>query len=113
MKLEDSVKFVLRCFSEMRIGEVFVPKLYSFKITDLAKILSPGTKHKFVGIRPGEKLDELLTSLEENRNILEFKSHYVIFKDLDDKKNLKKYLKIKAMMYPKIFITLQTIINNF
>ncbi len=103
MKLEDSVKFVLRCFSEMRIGEVFVPKLYSFKITDLAKILSPGTKHKFVGIRPGEKLDEFLISLEENRNILEFKSHYVIFKDLYDKKKFKRVFKNKGNDVSKDF----------
>ena len=87
----------------MRIGEVFVPKLYSFKITDLAKILSPGTKHKFVGIRPGEKLDELLTSLEENRNILEFKSHYVIFKDLYDKKKFKRIFKNKGNDVSKDF----------
>ena len=93
IRLEDSVKFVLQCFEKMKIGEVFIPKLYSFKITDLAKFLSPETKHKFVGIRPGEKLDEFLCSMEENHNILEFKSHYVIFKDLADKKKFKKIFK--------------------
>ena len=102
MKLEDSVKFVLRCFSEMKIGEVFVPKLYSFKIIDLAKILSPGTKHKFVGIRPGEKLDELLP-LEENRNILNLNLIMLFLKIYMIRKNLKEYLKIKAMMYQDFY----------
>ena len=96
IRLEDSVKFVLKCFDIMKIGEVFVPKLYSFKITDLARILSPKTKHKFVGIRPGEKLDEFLCSVEENHNILEFKSHYIIFKDLTDKKKFKRICKNKG-----------------
>ena len=103
IELDDSVKFVLRCFDKMKFGEVFIPKLYSFKITDLAKILSPKTKHRFIGIRPGEKLHEFLCALEENRNILEFKTHYVIFKNIEDKKKFKKKFKSKSKEVSKDF----------
>ena len=95
ISLTDSVKFVLNCFNLMSIGEVFVPKLDSFKIVDLAKVLSPKTKLKFVGIRPGEKLDELLCSKEENQNVIEYNSYYIIFKDLIDKVQYKKLFKGK------------------
>ena len=59
-------------------GEVFIPKLYSLKITDLAKALKSNIKFKVIGVRPGEKVDELLCSKEENKNVLEFKDFYVI-----------------------------------
>ena len=86
--LEESVKFVINCFSIMKKGELFIPKMYSLKITDLAKTLKPGIKLKLVGIRPGEKIHELLLSKEENYNTLEFKKHFIIF---HDNESLQKY----------------------
>ena len=88
LTLDDSVKFVINCFSIMNKGELFIPKMFSLKIKDLAKTLKPGIKIKLVGIRPGEKIDELLCSKEENNNTLEFKKHFIIFRD---DKSLQKY----------------------
>jgi UDP-N-acetylglucosamine 4,6-dehydratase len=88
LTLDDSVKFVINCFSIMNKGELFIPKMFSLKIKDLAKTLKPGIKIKLVGIRPGEKIDELLCSKEENYNTLEFKKHFIIFRD---DKSLQKY----------------------
>ena len=58
ISLEDSVKFVLNSLSLMKGGEIFVPKIPSVKIIDLAKAVVPGRKHKIIGARPGEKLQK-------------------------------------------------------
>ena len=93
LTLKDSVKFVVKSFSLMNNGEVFIPKMYSLKIEDLARTLKPGIKIKIVGMRPGEKIDELLCSSEENHNTLEFKDHYIIFRDNESLLNYNKLLK--------------------
>ena len=90
LTLKDSVKFVVKSFSLMNNGEVFIPKMYSLKIEDLARNLKPGIKIKIVGMRPGEKIDELLCSSEENHNTLEFKDHYIIFRDNESLLNYNK-----------------------
>ena len=76
--LEQGVQFVIRCIEEMKGGEVFVPKIPSMKITDLADAIAPECKKDIVGIRPGEKLHEVLLSEDETRNAVEREDSFVI-----------------------------------
>ena len=76
--LEQAVDFVLKSFNRMQGGEIFVPKIPSIKITDLAKAMGPKLNHKVVGIRPGEKLHEKMCSVNESHLTLDFKDYYVI-----------------------------------
>ena len=74
--LEEGVKFVLKNFERMQGGEIFVPKIPSMKIVDLAKALCPECKLKEIGIRPGEKLHEVMITRDDRS--IEFNDHYVI-----------------------------------
>lgn len=76
--LQDGVNFVLKNFERMQGGEVFVPKIPSMRIMDLVESLAPGTPVKIVGIRPGEKLHEVMVPLDNSYHTLEFNDHYVI-----------------------------------
>ncbi|PCH99907.1 MAG: UDP-N-acetylglucosamine 4,6-dehydratase (inverting) [Alphaproteobacteria bacterium] len=76
--LDHGVDFVLRSFERMHGGEIFVPKIPSVKITDLAEALSPGIETKIIGIRPGEKLHEAMCTKDDSYLTVEFKNHYVI-----------------------------------
>ncbi len=76
--LVQSVNFVLRCAEEMEGGEVFIPKLPSTTIADLAKAIAPECTLDVIGIRPGEKLHEMLISEDEARSAYEFEDMYVI-----------------------------------
>ena len=78
ISLEQSVNFILSSLSLMRGGEIFVPKIPSAKIVDVAKSISKKIKLKEIGIRPGEKLHEILFSKEINNDVIEFKNYYVI-----------------------------------
>ncbi|MBZ7937963.1 UDP-N-acetylglucosamine 4,6-dehydratase (inverting) [Campylobacter molothri] len=78
ISLEDGVKFVLNNFEIMHGGEVFVPKIPSMKITDLAHALAPNLKTKIIGIRPGEKLHETMISSDDSHLTYEFNTYYVI-----------------------------------
>ncbi|MGH2327354.1 UDP-N-acetylglucosamine 4,6-dehydratase (inverting) [Campylobacter taeniopygiae] len=78
ISLEDGVKFVLNNFEIMHGGEVFVPKIPSMKITDLAHALAPDLKTKIIGIRPGEKLHETMISSDDSHLTYEFDQYYVI-----------------------------------
>ena len=62
IKLNDAVIFVLKCLEQMVKGEIFVPKMPSIKITKLIQAINPKAKMKKIGIRPGEKINELLIS---------------------------------------------------
>lgn len=86
ISLDNSVKFVLRCIKNMNKGEVFIPKMPSVKIIDLAKSLDKKAKIKFIGMRPGEKLHELLSSAEESRHMLEFKDYFQINPSIFERK---------------------------
>lgn len=68
ISLSDAVKFVLRALQEMSGGEMFVPKIPSMKIVDLAEAIAPGVPTKVIGIRPGEKLHEIMISRNDARN---------------------------------------------
>lgn len=76
--LPQGVQFVEHAFQRMKGGEVFIPKIPSIKITDLASSLAPDLPQKVVGIRPGEKLHEIMCPSDASNRTLEFNDHYVI-----------------------------------
>ncbi len=76
--LKGGAKFVLTNFKRMQGGEIFIPKIPSMKITDLAKALAPHLPHKIIGIRPGEKLHEVMITKDDSHITLEFDDHYII-----------------------------------
>jgi UDP-N-acetylglucosamine 4,6-dehydratase len=76
--LDQAVEFVLKSFERMRGGEIFVPKVPSMKISDLAETLGPTLEKKVIGIREGEKVHEVLISTEDASHTVEFDDHYVI-----------------------------------
>ncbi|PIE74162.1 MAG: UDP-N-acetylglucosamine 4,6-dehydratase (inverting), partial [Deltaproteobacteria bacterium] len=76
--LPEGVDFVLKSFERMQGGEIFVPKIPSMKIIDLARALAPTLRHKIIGIRAGEKLHETMCSSDDSHLVLEFNSHFVI-----------------------------------
>lgn len=76
--LQDGVDFVLRNFERMWGGEIFVPKIPSMRIMDLAEAMAPGMKTNIIGIRPGEKLHEIMCPRDDSHLTLEFDDHYVI-----------------------------------
>ncbi len=78
ISLEQGVRFVIRCVEQMQGGEVFVPKIPSMTITDLADAIAPGTSINITGIRPGEKLHEVLISEDEARNSVELEDMFVV-----------------------------------
>lgn len=78
LKLEDGVQFVFRSFERMQGGEIFVPKIPSMRIVDLASALAPDLQQEVVGIRPGEKLHEVMCPKDDARLALEFSDHYVL-----------------------------------
>lgn len=76
--LQQGVDFVLRNFERMHGGEIFVPKIPSVRVVDLARAMAPDMPHKIVGIRPGEKLHEVMCPADDSHLTLEFADHYVI-----------------------------------
>lgn len=76
--LEDGVNFVLKNFERMQGGEIFVPKIPSMKIVDLADAMAPNLERKIIGIRPGEKLHEIMCPADDSHLTFEFDDHFVI-----------------------------------
>jgi UDP-N-acetylglucosamine 4,6-dehydratase (inverting) len=76
--LEQGVRFVIACLERMKGGEVFVPKIPSMKLIDLAEVIAPEARKQFIGIRPGEKIHETLITEEEARHTKEFADYCVI-----------------------------------
>tara|TARA_B100001057_G_scaffold497908_1_gene603370 strand:- start:314 stop:1324 length:1011 start_codon:yes stop_codon:yes gene_type:complete len=94
--LKESVELVIRALRDMVGGEIFVPKIPSFKVIDFARAISPNSKIKYIGIKPGEKLHEELISTHESLNTIEYKNYYVIASNSElffwNKKNyIKKF----------------------
>jgi len=89
--LEQGVKFVIKCIDKMKGGEVFIPKIPSMRIVDLAKVIAPGAKIKIIGIRPGEKIHEVLLPPEEVRHSKEFDRYFIVEPEFPfwDKSNIK------------------------
>jgi UDP-N-acetylglucosamine 4,6-dehydratase len=78
ISLEQGVRFVIRCTEQMHGGEVFVPKIPSMSMMDLARAIAPQAKIDIIGIRPGEKLHEVLISTDEARNTVELDDMFVV-----------------------------------
>ena len=76
--LQQGVDFVLKNFERMHGGEIFIPKIPSIRITELAKAYAPNLPIKIIGIRPGEKLHEIMCPADDSHLTIEFKDHYVI-----------------------------------
>jgi len=76
--LQQGVDFVLKNFERMHGGEIFVPKIPSVKLVDLATAMAPTLPHRIVGIRPGEKLHEIMCPADDSHLTLEFSDHYLI-----------------------------------
>lgn len=92
--LQQGVDFVLKNFERMKGGEIFVPKIPSVKIEDLIKAMSPESTTEIIGIRPGEKIHEVMCPSDDDHHTLEFEDHFVITpgiqffeKDIDYKTN--------------------------
>ena len=96
--IEDAVKRVFWCINNLSGGEIYVPKIPSYEITDLAKSIylnSEKMRYKIIGIRQGEKIHEELISKGDSANALEAKDHFLILSDLKKKKySKKKYKKV-------------------
>ncbi len=82
LTLNDAVDFVCFAFKEMKGGEIFVKKLNAIKILELAKIISPSSKIKIIGIREGEKIHEQMIGKDDSEFTVEFKNHYEILPNL-------------------------------
>ena len=74
--IDEAVNFVLKCLLLVNQGEIFIPKMKSFKISDLANKVS--TNHKIIGLRPGEKIDEVLLTENEKKNGIEKKDMWIL-----------------------------------
>jgi UDP-N-acetylglucosamine 4,6-dehydratase len=78
LSLDQGVDFVISSLHRMTGGEIFVPKIPSFKVTDVASVVAPNIKQQTIGIRHGEKLHEVMITEDDSLNTLEFDDHYVI-----------------------------------
>jgi len=76
--LEQGVTFVLKSSEQMLGGEIFVPKIPSVRVTDLARVIGPNCEHRIVGIRPGEKLHDAMVPEDDARLTIDFDDHFVI-----------------------------------
>ena len=92
MTLEQGVRFVIDSIDRMHGGEIFIPKIPSMKVTDLADTIAPGVKREVIGIRPGEKLNEILLIDEEARHSKEFDTYFVVEPEFSfwEKDNFRK-----------------------
>lgn len=79
--LEQAADFVIDNFNRMRGGEIYIPKIPSMHIEDLAEAYAPGIKRDYIGIREGEKLHELMVGIDDARHTLEYDDHYMIIPD--------------------------------
>ncbi len=88
--LEQGVEFVLSCLDTMEGGEIFIPKIPSIRITDLAKAVCPNCRQKIIGIRPGEKLHETLVSADDGVHSHEFSDRFIVYPKIVNNHNRKK-----------------------
>lgn len=79
ISLREGVELVIKALEEARGGETFISKIPSFKVTDLAEALLPGCKMKEVGIRAGEKLHEVMVTVEDSANTYEYDRHFIVY----------------------------------
>ena len=92
ISLEQAIELVLYALKNAKGGEIFVPKLASYRLIDLAKAIVPNAEIEFTGIRPGEKIHEEMISYTESANTIEYKNHFVILPSFRDY-SLNDYIK--------------------
>ena len=100
--LEEGVKLVFKAFEESKGGETYISKIPSFYIKDLARAISSSSELKEVGIREGEKIHEVMISVDDSRHAYEYGDHYIIYPDFDWW-NMKDYLKEGGHKVPEGF----------
>lgn len=100
ISLEQGVELVWHAFEDMIGGEIYVKKIPSIKVTDIAHVISPKAKHKIIGIRPGEKLHEQMISAEDSEYTYEYSNYYKILPQINDwakdTKRIKKGTKVPS-----------------
>ncbi len=100
ISLEQGVELVWHAFEDMIGGEIYVKKIPSIKVTDIARAIAPKAKHKIIGIRPGEKLHEQMISAEDSEYTYEYSSYYKILPQINDwakdTKRIKKGIKVPS-----------------
>ncbi len=84
ISLEEGVELVWHAFEDMEGGEIYVKKIPSMKVTDLARVVAPEASHKVVGIRPGEKLHEQMIGAEDSHYTYEYPEHFKILPAIHD-----------------------------
>jgi len=84
ISLEEAVEFVWHCFDDMKGGEIYVKKIPSMKVTDIALAVDESAKQEEIGIRPGEKLHEQMIGFEDSHYTYEYPSHYKILPSIND-----------------------------
>jgi UDP-N-acetylglucosamine 4,6-dehydratase len=108
--IEQAINFTFFALKSMMGGEVFIPKLPSYKLVDLANAISPKAKINFVGIRSGEKIHEEMINISDSKNTYERKNEYVI---LNNDKRLIKYYLAKNFKRVKKNFSYKSNINKF
>lgn len=101
--LDQAVHFVLKTLDKCRGGEIYIPKIPSMKIIDLAQAIAPDCRHEIVGIRPGEKVHETLISEDDARNTMAFKECYVIWPHAPSREALLKAYQGYGELCPETF----------
>ena len=96
--LNDAITFVMECLRKMTGGEIFVPKIPSYRLLDLVKAYSASPKIRIIGIRPGEKIHEEMITMHDSPNSIECKNFYVIYPNEQLKKSGLLRLKGKACL---------------
>ena len=84
ISLDQGVELVWNAFEDMVGGEIYVKKIPSIKVTDIAKVIAPQAKHKIIGIRPGEKLHEQMISSEDSFSTYEYSNYYKILPQINE-----------------------------
>lgn len=97
LKLEQAVEMVIEAIENMQGGELYVKKIPSMLMPDLAKAIAPNLKIKEVGIRPGEKIHEQMITKEDARNTIEFDEYYIILPEVNFENITHKYPKAKPV----------------
>lgn len=103
ISLDEGVKLVLHAFENALGGEIFVPKIPSYRILDVAKAIAPNAKHEIVGIRPGEKVHEEMITEMDSFMTYEFEKFYVIKSPLTAMKDEEYRKRVKAKKVPEGF----------
>ena len=91
--LQEGVNFVLKCLEKMWGGELFVPKIPSYNVTDVAQAVNSECRLEIVGIRPGEKLHEEMITTTDALNTLEFEDYYVILPSAPPRWDINKFIR--------------------